>query len=108
MAKVVGMPPEFVAGARSQPWWQWTESLAHTLAYDAEIMGDYSLPVDKIRSVTVPTLVLIGAASFDFFGPTAQAIEAALPDGNVMTLAGQEHNVDPTVLAPVLAEFFGR
>ncbi len=108
MAKVVGMPPEFVAGARSQPWWQWTESLAHTLAYDAEIMGDYSLPVDKVRSVTVPTLVLIGAASFDFFGPTAQAIEAALPNGNVMTLEGQEHNVDPTVLAPALTEFFGR
>ena len=107
MAKVVGMPPEFVAGARSQPWWQWTESLAHTLAYDAEIMGDYSLPVDKVRSVTVPTLVLVGAASFDFFGPTARAIEAALPKGAVMTLEGQEHNVDPTVLAPALAEFFG-
>ena len=24
MAKVVGMPAEFVAGARSQPWWAWT------------------------------------------------------------------------------------
>jgi pimeloyl-ACP methyl ester carboxylesterase len=108
MAKVVGMPPEFVAGARSQPWWQWTESLAHTLAYDAEIMGDYSLPVDKIRSVTTPTLVLVGAASFDFFGPTARAIEDAVANGEVMTLEGQEHNVDPTVLAPALSAFFGR
>src|SRR5690349_1605140 len=26
MAKVVGMPEEFVASASSQPWWQWTES----------------------------------------------------------------------------------
>ena len=108
MAKVVGMPEEFVASARSQPWWQWTESLAHTLAYDAEIMGDYSLPVDRITSVKVPTLVLVGAASFDFFGPTANALVEALPNGEVKTLEGQEHNVDPTVLAPVLAEFFGR
>jgi len=108
MAKVVGMPEEFVASARSQPWWQWTEGLAHTLAYDAEIMADYTLPVDKIKSMTTPTLVLVGAASFDFFGPTAKAIVDALPNAEVKTLEGQEHNVDPAVLAPVLAEFFGR
>jgi pimeloyl-ACP methyl ester carboxylesterase len=106
MAKVVGMPEAFVADARTQPWWQWTENLAHTLAYDAEIMGDYSLPVERIRAVTVPTLVLVGAASFDFFGPTAKAIAAALPNAAVRSLEGQEHNVDPTVLGPALAEFF--
>ena len=43
MAKVVGLPPEFVAGAREQPWWAATEALAHTLAYDARIMGDYRI-----------------------------------------------------------------
>ena len=82
--------------------------LAHTLAYDAEIMGDYSLPIEKIRSVTVPTLILVGAASFGFFGPTAEAMAKALPNAQVKTLEGQEHNVDPTVLGPALAEFFGR
>ena len=46
MAKVVGMPPDFVAYAKSQPWWANQEALAHTLAYDARIMGDYSVPVD--------------------------------------------------------------
>jgi pimeloyl-ACP methyl ester carboxylesterase len=106
MAKVVGMPAEFVANARTQPWWQWTESLAHTLAYDAEIMGDYTLPVGTIRNVAVPTLVLVGAASFDFFGPTAKAIVDALPNARVQSLEGQEHNVDPTVLGPALAAFF--
>jgi pimeloyl-ACP methyl ester carboxylesterase len=71
-------------------------------------MGDYSLPVDKIKSLTVPTLVVVGAASFDFFGPTAKAIANAMPNAEVKSLEGQEHNVDPTVLGPVLAEFFGR
>ena len=56
MAKVVGMPAEFVAGARSQPWWAWTEGLAHTLAYDAEIMADYSLPAAKAAKVLSATL----------------------------------------------------
>ena len=108
MSKVVGMPDEFVASAKTQPWWPWQEALAHTLAYDAEIMGDYSLPVESIKRVKVPTIVLVGAASFDFFGPTAQAIAEALPGAEVKTLEGQEHNVDPAVLGPALAEFFAR
>ena len=47
MAKVVGLPAEFVAYARTQPWWPAQEALAHTLAYDATIMGDYSLPTKQ-------------------------------------------------------------
>ena len=105
MAKVVGMPADFVAGARSQPWWAWTEGLAHTLAYDAEVMGDYSLPA-AVAKVTVPTAVIIGGASFGFFGPTADALVAALPNGERHEIPGQEHNIDPNALGPVLKEFF--
>ena len=42
-----------------------------------------------------------------FMRETAQALADALPDGEVSFLDGQGHNVDPTVLAPVLKEFFG-
>jgi pimeloyl-ACP methyl ester carboxylesterase len=106
MEKVVRMPAEFVAGARSQPWWAATEALAHTLPYDATIMGDYSLPTERAKAVTIPTIVLDGGASFGFMGPTADALATALPDGQRRTLAGQEHNIDPTVLGPALKEFF--
>ena len=106
MEKVVGMPAEFVAGARSQPWWAATEALAHTLPYDATIMGDYSLPTEQAKAVTIPTLVLDGGASFGFMGPTADALAEVLPRGQRRTLAGQEHNIDPNVLTPALKEFF--
>jgi len=106
MEKVVRMPAEFVASARSQPWWAANEALAHTLPYDATIMGDYSLPEDRARAVTIPTLVLDGGASFGFMGPTADALAKVLPRGERRTLAGQEHNIDPNVLAPALKEFF--
>jgi pimeloyl-ACP methyl ester carboxylesterase len=106
MAKVVGMPPEFVGFARSQPWWPAQEALAHTLAYDAEIMGDYSVPTDRIAKVAVPTLVLTGGASFDWMVDTAQAIVDALPNGRRQALEGQSHDVSADVLGPVLAEFF--
>jgi pimeloyl-ACP methyl ester carboxylesterase len=106
MTKVVGLPDEFAAFAKTQPWWPFQEALAHTLAYDAEIMGDYSMPANEVALVNVPTLVLDGGASFDFLGATAAALARALPNGRRQSLEGQEHNVDPAVLGPALAEFF--
>jgi pimeloyl-ACP methyl ester carboxylesterase len=106
MAKVVGMPPEFVADARNQPWWAGQEAIAHTLAYDARIMGDYLIPTDTANSIKVPTVVLAGGADMPFMRETAQALADALHDGEVRFLEGQGHNVDPKVLAPALKEFF--
>jgi len=106
MTKVIGMPPEVVAGARTQLWWAATEALAHTLAYDARIMGDYSIPKDLAASVKVPTMVIAGGADFPWMRQTAETLAAALPDGQVRILEGQGHDVDPGVLAPVLSEFF--
>ncbi|MGH2580023.1 MAG: alpha/beta fold hydrolase [Actinomycetota bacterium] len=106
MTKVIGMPPEVVAGARTQPWWAATEARAHTLAYDARIMGDYSIPKDLAASVKVPTMVIAGGADFPWMRQTAETLAAALPDGQVRILEGQGHDVDPGVLAPVLTEFF--
>jgi pimeloyl-ACP methyl ester carboxylesterase len=106
MSKVVGMPPEFVAGARSAPFWAATEKIAHTLAYDAEIMDDYSVPTDLASSVKTPTIVIDGGASFPFVHATADALAGALPNAERRTLEGQEHNIDPAVMAPVLEGFF--
>jgi pimeloyl-ACP methyl ester carboxylesterase len=106
MTKVVGMPPEFVADARTQPWWAAQEALAHTLAYDATIMGDYSLPTERAANVKAPTLVIAGGADFPWMRETAQALADALPDGEIRILEGQGHNVDPAILAPALKEFF--
>ncbi len=106
MATVVGLPPEFVAYARTQPFWQKQEALAHTLSYDATIMGDYSLPAESAATVTAPTLVMAGGASFSFMRETARALADMIPEGQHRILEGQEHNVAPEALAPVLVEFF--
>jgi len=106
MAKVVGMPAEFVEQAKTQPWWAWSESLAHTLAYDATIMGDYSLPLDRAALIEAPTLLMAGGASFPFMHETGRALATVIPNGEVRTLEGQTHDVAPEVLAPVLKEFF--
>jgi alpha-beta hydrolase superfamily lysophospholipase len=101
MSTVVGLPPEFVAGARSQPFWAAQEAIAHTLAYDATIMDDYRLPVERAASV-----VLTGGASFPWMAETGQALADALPNGQHRVLEGQQHNVAPDVLAAALKQFF--
>jgi pimeloyl-ACP methyl ester carboxylesterase len=107
-AKVVGLPPEFVAFAKTQPFWAAQEKIAHTLAYDGRIMGDYSIPVEKAKDVTQPTIVVAGESSFPFFLQTVAVLGDAIPDGESKTLPGQEHNVAPEVIGAVLKEFFAR
>jgi pimeloyl-ACP methyl ester carboxylesterase len=106
MAEIVGLPPEFVADARSQPWWPAQEALAHTLAYDATILDDYSLPSASAARVKTPTLVIAGGADFPWIRESAQALAELIPGAKIHFLDGQAHNVDPAVLAPVLVEFF--
>jgi pimeloyl-ACP methyl ester carboxylesterase len=106
MTKVVRLPAEFAAYARTQPWWAAQEALAHTLAYDATVMGDYAVPTERATAVRVPTIVITGTASFPFMAETAEALAKALPNGGTRSLEGQEHNVDPAVLGPVLKAFF--
>jgi pimeloyl-ACP methyl ester carboxylesterase len=106
MTKVVGMPVEFAANGRTQPWWGATEAIAHTLAYDARIMGDYRIPLDLAGSIQTPTLVVAGGADMPWMRDTAQALADAIPAGEARFLDGQGHDVDMTILAPVLADFF--
>jgi pimeloyl-ACP methyl ester carboxylesterase len=106
MREVVRAPAEFVAQARTQPWWAAQEALAHTLAYDARILGDYALPTGRARSVGVPTLVLAGGADFPWMRDTAQALASTLPQGEARMLEGQGHSVDAAAVAPALKEFF--
>jgi pimeloyl-ACP methyl ester carboxylesterase len=106
MTKVVGMPDEFVAQAKHAPFWGPTEALAHTLAYDATVMGDYTMPADIVESVPIPTLVLAGSASFPWMDQTARAMADLLPKGQHGLLEGQTHDVDPSVITPALEAFF--
>jgi pimeloyl-ACP methyl ester carboxylesterase len=105
MVDMVRLPADFAAFAKTQPWWPAQEAIAHTLAYDARVMGDYSVPTATAARVAVPTLILTGGGSFPFFKPTAEALVAAIPNARTAELPEQQHNVDPTVLGPAMAAF---
>jgi pimeloyl-ACP methyl ester carboxylesterase len=106
MVNVVGLPQEFAAQARNAPWWPGQLARAHTLAYDATIMGDYSLPFERAASVTTPTVVLAGGASFGWIISTAQKLVETMPNAQYRNLEGQTHDVSAQVMAAALVEFF--
>jgi pimeloyl-ACP methyl ester carboxylesterase len=105
LTQAAGIPAEFVAAIRQSPFWPAQEAVAHALVYDAEIVGDFSLPTARLAAVKAPTLVVDGAQT-PWLRASADAVAQALPDAQRRTLQGQPHNVDPAALAPVLAEFF--
>jgi pimeloyl-ACP methyl ester carboxylesterase len=107
MTEAVRIPPELVAQIKSSPMWPGLEGIAHTLRYDTAITGDGTLLTQRAGSVAVPTLVLCGADSPEFLRNAARDAADAVPGARVQALAGQTHQVDVDVLAPVLTEFFG-
>jgi len=103
-----GVPAGAIAGLRQTPMWPAFESVAPTLAYDDAIMGDGSVPTGLLESVTAPALVMDGGESPAFMHNAAKAVTDSLPNAQRSTLQGQTHDVDPEILAPVLAGFFNR
>ena len=106
--RFAGMPAEQVDGMRRAAFWPGMAAVAPTLAYDhAAILGEpWSVPAGLAARVPVPALVLSGDAGLPFMPDAARVLSEAIPQGRFRTLAGQTHEVNPGVLAPVLVEFF--
>jgi pimeloyl-ACP methyl ester carboxylesterase len=106
--RFVGTPAEQVDGMRRAPFWPGMEAVAPTLAYDhAAILGEpWSVPAGLAARVPVPALVMSGDAGLPFMPDAARVLSQAIPRGQLRMLAGQTHEVNPGVLAPVLAAFF--
>ena len=106
MVDMVGMPAFFGWIMRLMPMWPKLKAVAHTLPYDAAIMGNWSVPAATAARVNVPALVLGGAKSPEKLRSAVERTAAAVPGAGKRLLEGQSHNVSAQALAPVLTEFF--
>jgi pimeloyl-ACP methyl ester carboxylesterase len=110
MTAAVGVPPELVAQMREMPMWPRMEALAHTIAYDGEVMDGHMwgapLPASWVAPVTIPTLVMDGGASPDWARNSVRQLASILPDAQQRTLEGQDHGAAPEAVAPALDGFF--
>jgi pimeloyl-ACP methyl ester carboxylesterase len=104
LTEAASIPMPFVEQIRQSPFWGAQEAVAHTLVYDATMMGDFSIPA-AAASANVPTVVLDGGTT-PWLTNAADAVAAELPDAQRRTLPGQQHNVEPDAIAPVLADHF--
>lgn len=121
MTDAVGIPAEYVDAMKNAPAapvaegevpppsWADMEKVAHTLAYDGLVMGDTMsgkpLPAGLWGGVSAPVLVVGGGESEPFMRAGAESAAGLLPSGEYRELPGQNHQVDPAALAPLLREF---
>jgi len=101
----VGFPPEWIQEWKDSPLWPSNVALAHTLPYDTAVMGDGRVPVERMASMRVETVVVNSDSTGDWLLGAAKATAAALPNGRRLELPGVWHRVLPEVLGPVLVEF---
>ena len=106
LTQAVQVPAPAVAQMQQSPIWRGLESLAHTLSYDARIAALAPSLLERAASVRSTTLALHGDSCPPWMREGIQALAAALPAASVRTLVGQTHDVDVSVLALALAEFF--
>ncbi|WP_336207100.1 alpha/beta fold hydrolase [Nonomuraea sp. LPB2021202275-12-8] len=113
MTGAQGMPAIMVTMMRLMPGvWPNLKALAHTLPYDAAVMGETQrgkpLDADPWSAATVPTLVLTGGKSPAGFHDAGRALTGVLPDAEHRTLPGLNHGavvMAPKRLAPALVRF---
>ena len=103
----MGVPAAIADGMTADPGMQ---AVAPTMIHDFVIMGDFSggaIPEDLVRAVRVPTLVIAGGSSPDFFRDTATRLAELLPNAKLTVLDGHDHGAPAEVVAPVVADFLG-
>lgn len=102
----VGVPSQAIDAMRSQPGWTSLEAIAPTLAYDDALLAGGYVPRHLAEALTLPMIVLSGAASPEVLRQAAEATAGALAGADLRVLAGQTHDVDPAAVTPVLVDFF--
>lgn len=106
--KVVGLPRILIFFFRllNRSGWNKNESVAHTLLYDLEIMGNLTYPPGLASDNTSPVLVLGGEKSPERLANGVKNVAKHVPNSQIQFLKGQTHNVSVKVLAPELIQFF--
>jgi pimeloyl-ACP methyl ester carboxylesterase len=83
----------------------------HTVLREIRAVSTYELDAERFRTMTVPTLVLLGGERLPPIRDSVTALADALPNAVLAVLDGQRHmamDTGPEVLIEPLIDFFGR
>ena len=106
--EVVRMPDTELTKYRAMRMWRSRIEMVPTIARELAIDRSYTFDASKFADVTVPTLLLVGGDSPPLFTVAIDAVHAALPHAEVVTLRGQQHiamDLDPELFTTAVLDF---
>lgn len=107
MRDMVNVPAPFVLMMQLlRGVWGKLKAVAHTLPYDAAIMGDWRVPAARLAGVRAATLAMYGGKTDARLKRAVEELVKVLPNVRWQILPGQTHNVSAAALVPVLVQFF--
>jgi pimeloyl-ACP methyl ester carboxylesterase len=110
MRNAVGIPAPAVAVMSLLPMFKRFAATGHTLTFDYAALGDHNMHGAPLRAeewatVTCPTLVAYGAKTVPGLKHASRALADVLPNATLLELPGQNHNVSPSAIVPMVADF---
>jgi len=104
LREVVGAPPAYVAMVRSMPTFSRLLASADALPRELAAIERYRLDVERLRRLTVPTLLLLGSSDCPaFLSAATAALHEAIGGSHVVLLPGRAHRAMDTALDAFVA-----
>jgi pimeloyl-ACP methyl ester carboxylesterase len=91
MREVVRMPEYELDLFKSSPAFPARLAAAHTLPRELRAHEAYRFEPERFENLRVPTLLLLGGDSPQFFRSATEALTAILPNSRIVELPGQQH-----------------
>ncbi|MEX0955480.1 MAG: alpha/beta hydrolase [Rhizobiaceae bacterium] len=107
--EVVRMRPSDIAALRASPAWPARLAAAHTIPRELRGAEGFSLDATQPERIAVPTLLLHGGDSPDFFKSSMAKLAGAIRGAKPVTLEGQQHvamDTAPDMLASNVLDFW--
>lgn len=110
MRNAIGMAAPLVAAMTLMPTFKKFAANGLTLTFDQAALGEHNMhgrPLEarEWATVTCPTLVAYGAKTYPVLKHASKALAGVLPNATLRELPGQNHNVSPDAIVPMLAQF---
>jgi len=98
-----------VALLKSLPSWEARKLVAHTVVRELIGVEDYVFGSERFKDLKVPTCLLQGGDSAQFYREAIETLHQKLPQSRIVTLPGQQHeaiDVSPELFLREVLNFF--
>ena len=102
----VGLPRFAVAIMKLFPVWKEMRAVAHTIPYDAAVMGGFDLPAETLASIRIPVVAVAGEKTTPTLKRAVQEVAGIVPGAQHRVAPNMSHAIKPAALAPLLRDWF--